>query len=556
MSSREFQGYTLLEILVSVTLMLMIMLGITQLFSRIGTVINESQETLQMTSQLRGAKTRLESDLRMITADLSRKPVDPKSLTIGSNKGYFCLCEGMGAPHSSGLLRSNGYVKTEDIALNVDFDKNLTGANFPYDQTVGDLDDVLMFTAKAPAGQYFRGLVGGVIEESDAAEIIWFVRGTTLYRRVLLIIPNDVLQSSLSGRSTAVRAGKGFYNQYDVSVRLENGEIVANTLEDLTRRENRFAHQGTRYPHNIYDDPACYYLRMPTLTECSYYDYDNDEGWIAGASFYSNLPDGMKSGSGNSGPCELTYELDGTVYDGVKDFFSGDVFEYIDDLGGKKTSDFLVDNNNSGRPFIDFWNQPLPWSEIDQKTGNLKPLQGPRPSEDVLLTNVISFDVQVWDPVSKRYINLGEGGNGGLGTDTNFGTLILGTDGSGNDREAACSVLGTQGLFALNPIGWNNGKWYLDRSVAANSNPMPCVYDTWSEAYELPGNAVRDAAGNTQYAVGMSGIDDPDDKPSQAWTSYPPYNVPLSGVKITIRTFDPRSRNVKEMSIVHEFTGK
>ena len=37
-------------------------------------------------------------------------------------------------------------------------------------------------------------------------------------------------------------AGNEFYNQYDVSARQVDGKWVANTLADLTRPENRFAH--------------------------------------------------------------------------------------------------------------------------------------------------------------------------------------------------------------------------------------------------------------------------------------------------------------------------
>ena len=68
----------------------------------------------------------------------------------------------------------------------------------------------------------------GVIE-SDVAEVCWFVRGRTLYRRVLLVAPSAPI-----GNYTA----NGFYANNDISVRYNaaNGMVVPNTLADLTKR--------------------------------------------------------------------------------------------------------------------------------------------------------------------------------------------------------------------------------------------------------------------------------------------------------------------------------
>ena len=49
-------------------------------------------------------------------------------------------------------------------------------------------------------------------------------------------------------------------------------------------------------------------------------------------------------------------------------------------------------------PIFDAWRYPLPLSGIDKTTGALSPYVGPRVSDDVILTNVIGFDVKAWDP--------------------------------------------------------------------------------------------------------------------------------------------------------------
>ena len=105
----------------------------------------------------------------------------------------------------------------------------------------------MLTTRSTSTGRPFVGRVptavnpNGVIS-SDVAEVAWFVRGRTLYRRQLLVAPSV----SLLGVSAA-----GFYANYDVSVRFQGGRLVANTLGDLTRREYRFAHPTDTFPYDV-----------------------------------------------------------------------------------------------------------------------------------------------------------------------------------------------------------------------------------------------------------------------------------------------------------------
>ena len=85
------------------------------------------------------------------------------------------------------------------------------------DGTVIDNDDRLLFTTRS-LGQPFVGRcqwspAGDGTVKSDVAEVAWFVRGRTLYRRVLLVAPWVPYQSMSSVTPL------GFYNRNDVSVR-------------------------------------------------------------------------------------------------------------------------------------------------------------------------------------------------------------------------------------------------------------------------------------------------------------------------------------------------
>lgn len=554
------RGYTLLEILVAVTLMMLIMLGVSQLFSSVGKTVNNTQATLGMISNLRGTKIRLEKDLSMLTIDPMKKP----PVATGTNSGYLCIIEGMGANHENAFLKTqdsaSGFISTADIAKTVDSE------DLNYDNTVGDMDDVIMFTARAPEGEAFRGLCGSRqnIIESNTAEVIWFCRGNTLYRRVLLIIPKEQLQNSFpaydsNGTSPYQRMtqGRGFYNNYDVSIHFEPDSTgkpfaVANTLEDLRIRQYRFAHSfgfdsGTfnyselqnRFPFNIHRNAACYYLRMPTLTETSH------PKWDASKSFEWNLANASRTD-----PETIT----STTNPDLRHKDGG----YASSLPG-----------GAGAPFIDYWDKEFPWaslvsgnteiSSIDRDEAVVEALKGVRIAEDVILTNVISFDVQVWDEVVNQFINLGNGRYASSGTGNNIVTTWTINDGT--PLESATSLLGTQGLYLLaKTVDAQQRKTFAQKATGNNldnSTPLPCVYDTWAEEYERDGYSWPNQNGTNSSATGTNQFDNNNsgviDDLSE-WTTPPPYPVPLRGIKITIRTFDPTSRSVREMTVVRDFS--
>ncbi len=123
--------------------------------------------------------------------------------------------------------------------------ESYTIAGTPEGNTKGDFDDVIAFTARSKS-RPFTGMINGTKWESDVAEIIWWCAqqdengdGTIqsnerkIYRRVLLV------GSHLPAADPSTN---------DVS-RNKDG-TRANTLEDLTIRENRFAH-GPTFPNKL-----------------------------------------------------------------------------------------------------------------------------------------------------------------------------------------------------------------------------------------------------------------------------------------------------------------
>jgi len=406
---RAARGYTIVELLVATLLMTIVMLAVVEIFAGVGEGVRNSRATLETFDRVRAAKLRLQRDLDGLTVD----PVPPRGEQAD---GYLEIIEG---PVGTGPAMT----KPWDVATNDD-----EGTN---DTTVGDFDDILMFTSRN-TDTPFVGLYQGNPIESDVAEVAWFLRGRNLYRRVLLVQP----------RLTVGPAASGFFANNDISVRPNGGGgIMANSLADLARRENRFGHRGG-YPHDARIWGA---WRLPLLRESA------KSGWQA---CYST-PSGATTMAST-----------------------------------------------------DFWNSPDPLMGV----GNAVP-GDPRPTDDLILTNVIGFDVKVYDPGAGMYVDLGF--NPGVNTHfSHLGMPMSGLDASGDQAR---------------------------------------VYDTWTLSYEGDGidqfnDGMADLASNGFDDDGNGAVDDVNERETMA-----PYPVPLRGIQVKIRVFEPDSRQVREVTVGADF---
>lgn len=141
-------------------------------------------------------------------------------------------------------------------------------------------------------------------------------------------------------------------------------------------------------------------------------------------------------------------------------------------------------------------------------------LTGTREGEDVVLSNVIAFDVRIFDPeipatAASRYVDLGAGN-----------TTVL------------------------------------TRAPATKSKMLVPTYDTWSMHYESNGLDEDGAQGVDQ---GTNGVDNNGntiiDEIEELETA-PPYAVPLKGLEIRIRCYDPTSRQVRQTTVRHSFEAR
>lgn len=582
------RGFTLLEILTSITLALTLMYAVARIFSNVGGSMNETMSSMEMSNALRNAKNRLTADLEATSVTLA----PPRNSR--RDEGFFCYVEGMGGPFDRVAL--NGLNTPEpfavgDVAIDLEryLDSNAVDANNvpeAVDTTVGDLDDILSFTAKAPDGQPFRGRFiepvyatatdadGNVYKqivdavpttiESEYAEIIWFVRGTTLYRRVLPLVSNERLQESFDALdvaaapsksfagvvSDAVRRGFGFYQFYDVSVHMgAGGVLVANTLGDLSNRENRYFYWNacglTLHPDNpdLERGPfplhgangAWYWLRMATLQES------------AGPNFRAGAPFGRHY---NARDAQLNWPFDSSAYDA---YWPGDQQQLSFTSDGSAFLQAETYSANAlpvlGAPFINYWDAPHVWDQVDLETGDLRRnAEDLRANgynkdltlnQDVMLTNVISFNVRVWDESEDAYVDLGSG-------------VADPINPAVPDDPDDLRSYGCYSQYVVNPNGTREFTGYNNNGVV-----LPCVYDTWTEQYQRDlylYDDYRTSRGASPVANTNGSIADIplDATPTSAQLrDYPPpYDVPLKSVQIEIRVFDPRSKAIRQATFV------
>ncbi len=225
-------------------------------------------------------------------------------------------------------------------------------------------------------------------------------------------------------------------------------------------------------------------------------------------------------------------------------------------------------------------------------------LQGDRYGEDIMLQNLLAFDVRVWDPLAPLVANAD--GNSGVITSTlspsdpGFVAACLASASGNPTLPSGNPIVGvgayvdlgyTRYLEQTNPsmANWLNydysnnsqaqvafqlrrGKFGgLPNTAGAGAvagTPARTyqfygpVYDTWTTAYERDGidqwpslntNGV-DMRSNGLDDDGLNGPDDAGERETQA-----PYPFPVRGVQVRIRMYEPASRQAKQVTVGMDF---
>ncbi|HOP77207.1 MAG TPA: prepilin-type N-terminal cleavage/methylation domain-containing protein, partial [Thermogutta sp.] len=466
-------GFTLVEILVATAISLIMLGAVVAVFASVMQSINQARAVLETSDRLRSAAELLRADLKGLTV-IPVPPRDP-----ANNEGYF--------EYTEGPIGQNGQIRpfagAHPLAV-VNLD-DLDAAGNPYqDSTVGDNDDILMFTTRS-TGRPFVGrcLVSGqpTTIESDVAEVAWFVRGNRLYRRLRIVAPKAMALCDVNANGRLDPAewipandtgAVNFNRYYDVAVHFDRnaGGWVFSTLGDLTKPENRYAH--------LIGDP---------LNPASFPFHPHRAGWQP-----LGLPTLAESASAGAATTWLTSGL----------------------LPALSLTSLAAPLDK-----WDLWTNPYPVAEVDPQTGLLRTVVDPqtgllrtleqlyRESEDLVLTNVVAFDVKIWDPTAP----IGAVQTGGVVRPGDIGFFDLAFHQT-DDRGVFDQKFPYVGAYVdlayaptIEKLSTFSG-FPLAKTRLASAGLA--VYDTWSSHYEKDG-IDQDGVGGVD--TGTDGFDNDND---------------------------------------------
>lgn len=320
------RGLTLIEMLVALAVTLVMMAAVVNLFANLSGSIRNRRAMIEAGAQLRQVRQRMQLDLAGATCR-GRTWVQP-----AENQGYIEYIEGS-------LSDSNPTNLTIGPGGDIDTTTSLIPGSqiIPPDSEIvtdasalGDWDDVLALTVRSESdpfngkSPYFNMTTNQWevrVEQSQLAEVIWFAGENDasqrepgmrrVYRRQLIIAPWIIFPplADFSG-ATAQEKLADFYSKYDVSVRIEAGRLIANTLGDLTKREFRHARAvDSVFPHHLLRGPLSSRAEYLALNDSLAFDvrvYDpgaplytasngtvvqpGDPGWLTEVAVQNNLP--------------------------------------------------------------------------------------------------------------------------------------------------------------------------------------------------------------------------------------------------------------------------
>jgi hypothetical protein len=487
-------------------------------------------------------------------------------------------------------------------------------------------------TVESPLAEVVWYAIENPEEESDANGFFGEPGMRTIYRRALLIAPwinpyrltlnngdiddtftlesDDftaqpglvrILRSNLDQNAVpqAIAALVAFQERYDLSVRLEwdpllgsdgRWKIVANTLGDLTKRENRYEHHfyrpgGNReYPYAVISSGSDYEGYDVTFVA------DPEIGGPApSARAQANLID-----SAGVDDVVANFSIDPSNLGGPR--YLARPYAYIEeDSGTLATSRAML--NVDG--------------EVVRVVPGLVPLSGERRGEDVMLTDALGFDLRVYDPGAPLFAhtvtetvleptdpawwlayvhadntngsNSEIGGNNGAASPT-FPFVGQGAYvdvGYGFDARRTVDPYLPPPQFAA-AFSTATVPWFFTARALSdvyNNQLAPgyAVFDTWSFHFENNGlneDHDFDVSSNPMIDEGTNGLDDRDPRIAGAAIdrvdhvddiaalgpddvgereTVPPYDKPLRGVQVLLRLYERDSRQVRQVSVNQSF---
>lgn len=176
---RRSSGFTLVELMVAMTITLLLMAGLAKSFGVIGQSIQSGRSQVTLSGKIRNLSFSLRDNLRNRTVN-ARPPI-----SSAAGNGYFMFYEGPLTEHTFGLFGACPERVAVDGTTVFPFDPRDTtnstnvdsrffagdsGPTYRRFGRVGDFDDYIAFTAEASGGDWFTGKVPAYLVDDTAAD--------------------------------------------------------------------------------------------------------------------------------------------------------------------------------------------------------------------------------------------------------------------------------------------------------------------------------------------------------------------------------------------------
>jgi prepilin-type N-terminal cleavage/methylation domain-containing protein len=502
------QAFTLVEMLVAMALTLILVVAISEFYAFLGETVRDGRASIEIQGQLRGASQRLKMDLDLVTL-----PIVPCA-DDGCAPGYFVIAEGRGNDWDA---NGNGQLDELDD-LDSDGMPELIedgGTNL-----LGDVDDLLAFTARAAESPWTGTTI--VVEVATGAHDPGTVNGEFQVRMETSQVAEIAWWTSFNDGAGSSAGTWDFAEPRSIHRR------VLLIRPDLNRVHPSDPNGMTTVP---------YFVRLPATNDAESLDA------------YLSL---MQS-------CDVSIRYVG------RDSGNSHAYFAANSLGDLTRREFRFMNVWGAFPNrLDL--NPHYLGGSSQTRGDPSNsysqyrwvLGGDRRGEDVALSSALAFDVRVFDPTAplvadhandpKVAVQAGDPGWNRVAAHTPIG------QGAFVDLHyGRYSNLVTQSLFS----DQMNLKCLLDDP---SNSSRPVFYDTWARSYEKDGdNQDGDVDANTASPLideasngldddGQNGVDDAGERETE-----PPYPYPLRGIEVTIRIYEPGTRQARQATIGADF---
>ncbi|MDX1948075.1 MAG: prepilin-type N-terminal cleavage/methylation domain-containing protein [Pirellulaceae bacterium] len=554
------RAFTLIEMLIAMALTLILVYAIAEFYAYVGDIVKDGRAMIAVASELRGVTQRLTSDLDIVT-----EGGDP---WIEDLRGYIEYREGAGSDLDT---IGNGQL---NISEDLDGDGNLDGAEDANGNGVLDSGEDADGDGKLDVNEDFNG--------NGSLDVGLDLNGNGI---------NDFVENNVSTTTGDIDDVLCFTIRSTFEPLVAHGfDVDTSGLPMLT--------PGSQDPLSLPPAPPWYGYTAEVAWWTSFEDLNGNNLWDLGEvrtlhrrqlvirpdlnvvhgndsnytlPYFFRIPiAGLVPGNPTAGTIyeSLQYCDVSLRFDGVRNGYMYFMANSLDDLRTRQNR-FL-----HWTPFpspIDIASGALlvnaaqPLTDVSNNGSmNRWVLHGFRKGEDVLLSNVLAFDVRAYDPYAPIYADHA----------TNARSTVQPGD-LGWYRASQSNPLVGRGAFVdlfytrNTPLQDNtlsaDTNWlsysapgtddlsYFSAAPHARSFGLPSTWTTWPAIYERDG---VDQDGPLGADQGTNGIDDDGangvDDVGERETS-PPYPYPLRGIEVRIRVYEPGTRQVRQATVGADF---